>query len=103
LPIETLSRHVAEAHRDILRQDVERFRLSSEQHEKRHGERRDMLLRLEIELQAAGAQGLEERRAELARDLPQAERRCKNTSTVTCNCCSRRPVWRLTKISAPAH
>ncbi len=73
--IELLARQVAEAHPDILRQDVERFRKSAEQHEKRHSERRDALLKLDVELQSAGAQGLEERRAELSRDLAQAQRR----------------------------
>jgi DNA repair exonuclease SbcCD ATPase subunit len=73
--IEALARQFAEARPEILRQDVERFRLSAEQHEKIFHERRDLLMRLEVELQAAGAQGLEERRAELARDLAQARRR----------------------------
>lgn len=73
--IETLAKQVDAARPDILQQDIERFRNSADQHEKRHAERRDTLLRLEVELQAAGAQGLEERRAELARDLAQAQRR----------------------------
>ncbi|OYY93850.1 MAG: GTP-binding protein [Hydrogenophilales bacterium 28-61-23] len=75
--IETLAKQVGEAHPDILRQDVERYGKSAEQHEKRFSERRDTLLRLEVELQAAGARGLEERRAELARDLAQAQRRAE--------------------------
>ncbi|HYE34485.1 AAA family ATPase [Methylocaldum sp.] len=73
--IEALARQLAEARPEILQQDVERFRKSAEQHEKRFNERRDTLLRLEVELQAAGTQGLEERRSELARDLAQAQRR----------------------------
>jgi len=73
--IETLTRQLAEARPEILKQDVERFRLSAEQHEKRFNERRDRLVRLEVELQTEGAQGLEERRAELARDLAQIRRR----------------------------
>jgi hypothetical protein len=73
--IAALRQQVSEARPDILKQDVERFGKSAEQHEKRFGERRDTLLRLEVELQAAGAQGLEERSAELARDLAQAQRR----------------------------
>lgn len=73
--IETLTRQIAEANPDILRQDVERFRKSAEQLEKQHAERRDLLMRLEVELQTTGAQGLEERRAEAARDLEQAQRR----------------------------
>jgi DNA repair exonuclease SbcCD ATPase subunit len=75
--IEALAAQLAEARPDILRQDVERYRKSAEQHEKSFSERRDALLRLEVELQAAGAQGLEERRAERARDLAQARRRAE--------------------------
>lgn len=73
--IETQSRQIAEANPDILRQDVERFRKSAEQLEKQHAERRDLLMRLEVELQTTGAQGLEERQAGAARDLEQAQRR----------------------------
>jgi chromosome segregation ATPase len=73
--IAALQQEVSEARPDILKQDVERFGRSAEQHEKRFGECRDTLLRLDVELQAAGAQGLEERSAELARDLAQAQRR----------------------------
>ena len=75
--LEALRKQVSEARPEILRQDIERFRKSAEQHEKAFSERRDTLLRLEVELQAAGAQGLEERRAELARDLAQAQRRAQ--------------------------
>lgn len=73
--IEALSQQLAEARPDILKQDVERFRRSAEQLEKHFNERRDRLTRLEVELQTAGAQGLEERRAELARDHAQSQRR----------------------------
>jgi len=73
--IEARARQVAEASPDLLRQDVERYRKSAEQHEKSYAERRDTLMRLEVELQTTGAQGLEERRAEAARDLEQARRR----------------------------
>lgn len=73
--IETLARQVAEANPGILQQDVERFRTSAGQLEKQHAERRDLLVRLEVELQTTGAQGLEERRAEAARDQEQVRRR----------------------------
>ena len=73
--IEALSRQVTEANPDIIQQDVERFRASAAQLERQHAERRDALMRLEVELQAAGAQGLEERRAEAARDQEQVRRR----------------------------
>lgn len=72
--VEELVAQVAQARPDILRQDIDRFRKSAEQHENQFGQRRDMLVRLDVELQAAGAQGLEERHAELARDHAQAQR-----------------------------
>lgn len=73
--IDTLSQQIAAARPDILAQDVARYRASADELEKRHAERRDQLVRLEVELQAEGAQGLEERRAELARDHAHARRR----------------------------
>jgi len=73
--IEALARQVAEASPELLRQDVERFRRSAGLLERQHAERRDLLMRLEVELQTTGARGMEERRAELARDLEQAHRR----------------------------
>lgn len=78
--IDALQEEVRQARREILAQDVERFGKSAEEHERRHGERRDMLMRLEVELESAGAQGLEESRAELARDLAQAQRRAEELS-----------------------
>src|SRR5690606_15804625 len=66
---------IEQAHPEVLSQDVERFRLSAQQQEKQFRERRDTLLRLEVELQSAGALGLEERLAELERDHAQALRR----------------------------
>jgi chromosome segregation ATPase len=65
----------AEARTDILAQDVERFGRSAEQLEKSCNQRRDELTRLDVELQTAGAMGLDERRAGLARDHAQAVRR----------------------------
>jgi len=73
--IEARARQVAEANPDILQQDVERYRTSAGQLEKQHAARRDTLMRLEVELQTTGAQGLEERRAEAARDQEQVRRR----------------------------
>ncbi len=72
---EELTRQVQEAHPDVLAQDVERFRKSAEQVEKEHSERAARLMRLEVELQSAGARGLEERRAERIRDRDQNDRR----------------------------
>jgi hypothetical protein len=71
---DALERQVSQARPDILRQDIERYRRSAEQHEKRHAERRDAVFKLEAELQVAGARGLDERHAELSRDLAQAQR-----------------------------
>ncbi|HRP96119.1 MAG TPA: AAA family ATPase [Rhodocyclaceae bacterium] len=73
--IDALSQQIAAARPDILAQDVARYRASADELEKRHAERRDQLVRLEVELQTEGAQGLEERRAELARDHAHASRR----------------------------
>lgn len=73
--VKTKADEVAQARPDILKQDVERFQRSAEQLEKSFEERKTALLRLEVELESAGAQGLEERRAALARDLAQAARR----------------------------
>ena len=69
-----LQQQLDAARPDILRQDIERLRLSAQQYEHRFNERRDELLRLEVALQAAGAQGLEERRAQAAAELEQAAR-----------------------------
>lgn len=73
--IEAKTREIEQAHPGILKQDIERYRRSAEQHEKSFNDRREKLMRLDIELQAAGARGLEERHAELLRDHAQAERR----------------------------
>ncbi|HNQ76313.1 MAG TPA: GTP-binding protein, partial [Pseudothauera hydrothermalis] len=70
-----LERQLAAARPEILQQDVERLRASAEQLERQHHERRERLLRLEVALQTEGARGLDERRAELARDHAQAARR----------------------------
>ncbi|ALM85771.1 AAA family ATPase [Bordetella sp. N] len=72
--VENLLAQVQQARPDILKQDLERYRRSAEQLEQAFHQRRDTLLRLDVELQAAGARGLEERQAEIARDLTQARR-----------------------------
>lgn len=73
--VASLETQLLHARPDILAQDVERFRRSADQHEKRFTERREALLRLDAELQAVGAQGLDERHAEQSRDLAQLQRR----------------------------
>src|SRR5690606_37595208 len=66
--IKDLLAQIEAARPDILRQDVERYTRSAEQHERRHAERRERIARLEAALQADGAQGLDERHAECRRD-----------------------------------
>ena len=73
--VDDLERQIEAARPDFLKQDVERYRRSAEQLEKRFAERRDRLLKLEVELEAAGALGLDEARAGIDRDLAQARRR----------------------------
>ncbi|OZI37087.1 hypothetical protein CAL29_01230 [Bordetella genomosp. 10] len=75
--VESLLAQVEQARPDILKQDLERYRRSAEQLEQAFHQRRDALMRLDVELQAAGARGLEERQAEIARDLAQARRRAQ--------------------------
>jgi DNA repair exonuclease SbcCD ATPase subunit len=75
LRIADLTRRLDAARPQTLAQDVERYTRSAEQVERTFAQRRDALTVLEVELQAAGAQGLDERRAGLARDLAAAERR----------------------------
>jgi len=71
----TMRQQIGAANPDFLRQDIERFGKSAAQLEKRFHERRDEIMRIEIELQSAGAQGQEEQRAEWLRDFAQAQRR----------------------------
>lgn len=73
--IETKAKEVEKARPDILKQDIDRYRRSAEQHERSFNDRRERLMRIDVELETSGAQGLEERRAELLRDRIQAERR----------------------------
>lgn len=75
LRIADLTRQLDAARPQTLAQDVERYTRSAEQIERSFAQRRDALTVLEVELQTAGAQGLDERRAGLARDLAAAERR----------------------------
>lgn len=75
--IKDLLAQIEAARPDILRQDVERYTRSAEQHERRHAERRERIARLEAALQADGAQGLDERHAECRRDAEQAARRVR--------------------------
>ena len=60
----------------ILQQDVERFERSAKQLEAAHGLRAGEINRLEAELEAKGALGLEEVTADKQRELDQVRRRC---------------------------
>lgn len=60
----------------ILQQDVERFERSAKQLEAAHGLRAGEINRLEAELEAKGALGLEEVAADKQRELDQVRRRC---------------------------
>ncbi|WP_347558656.1 AAA family ATPase [Robbsia sp. KACC 23696] len=66
---------IAQARPDILRQDIARFARSAEQHEQQHDARGKALLKLEVSLEAAGAQGLDEQAADVARAFGEAARR----------------------------
>ena len=68
---------VDSARPDILGQDVERFRRSAEQAERALSERQSNMLLLQGKLEEAGAQGLEEERAEVAVRADAADRRHK--------------------------
>lgn len=73
--VETLDAQVRAARPDVLLQDIKRWRSSAEALERAYDERRGRIERLEAELQALGAQGLEEKRADVARELEQTHRR----------------------------
>lgn len=73
--IEASSAKLAQAQSDFLAQDVARYRRSAEQAERQFSDRHMKLTRLEGEVQAAGADGWDEQRAETVRDLEQAEQR----------------------------
>ncbi|WP_438332245.1 AAA family ATPase [Burkholderia pseudomallei] len=73
--IETLDAQVGAARPDVLLQDIKRWRASADALERAYDERRVRIERFEAELQALGAQGLEEKRADVARELEQTRRR----------------------------
>ncbi|OMG71451.1 AAA family ATPase [Burkholderia ubonensis] len=73
--IATLETKISAARPDLLIQDIKRWRASAEALERAYDDRRVRIERLEAELQALGAQGLEEKRADVARELEQTRRR----------------------------
>lgn len=60
----------------VLQQDVERFERSAKQLEVAHAQRAGEIIRLEADLEAKGALGLEEVAADKQRELDQVGRRC---------------------------
>ncbi len=60
----------------VLQQDVERFERSAKQLEAAHAQRAGEIIRLEADLEAKGALGLEEVAADKQRELDQVGRRC---------------------------
>jgi energy-coupling factor transporter ATP-binding protein EcfA2 len=60
----------------VLKQDVERFEQSARKLEAAHGQRASEIIRLEADLEAKGALGLEEAAADKQRELDQVGRRC---------------------------
>lgn len=60
----------------VLQQDVERFERSAKQLEAAHAQRASEIIRLEADLEAKGALGLEEVAADKRRELDQVGRRC---------------------------
>lgn len=73
--IEELEAQVSAARPELLLQDIKRWRASAEALERAYDERRVRIERLEAELQALGAQGVEEKRADVLRELEQTRRR----------------------------
>ena len=60
----------------ILRQDVERFEQSARRLESAHSQRASEIIRLEADLEAKGALGLEEAAADQQREFDEVGRRC---------------------------
>jgi energy-coupling factor transporter ATP-binding protein EcfA2 len=73
--LETLEAKISAARPEVLLQDIKRWRASAEALERAYDDRRVRIERLEAELQALGAQGLEEKRADVERELEQTRRR----------------------------
>ncbi|MDH1379661.1 AAA family ATPase [Comamonas aquatica] len=74
--VDALAEQLRTLNVSILQQDVERFERSAKQLEAAHGQRAGEIIRLEAELEAKGALGLEEVAADKQRELDQVSRRC---------------------------
>lgn len=73
--IEDYQKHIDSVRPDILRQDIQRYAASAQQLEQAHVQRERDIFTLQVELQAAGAQGTEEQRSILAGKLGLVQRR----------------------------
>lgn len=74
--VDALAEQLRTLNVSVLQQDVERFELSAKQLEAAHGQRAGEIIRLEAELEAKGALGLEEVAADKQRELEEVGRRC---------------------------
>jgi hypothetical protein len=72
----SLSEQLRTLNVSVLQQDVERFERSARQLEAAHAQRAGEIIRLEADLEAKGALGLEELAADKQRELDQVKRRC---------------------------
>lgn len=72
---DAIAQELKQVNLPLLQQDVDRYARSAQQGEEAHERRRQEITRLEVELETKGALGLEEQRAECARELQAASRR----------------------------
>ncbi|WP_175907306.1 MULTISPECIES: AAA family ATPase [Burkholderia] len=74
--VDALAEQLRSLNMSVLQQDVERFERSAKQLEAAHALRAGEIIRLEADLEAKGALGLEEVAADKQRELDQVGRRC---------------------------
>lgn len=74
--VDALAAQLRSLNMSVLQQDVERFERSAKQLEAAHAQRAGEIIRLEADLEAKGALGLEEVAADKQRELDQVGRRC---------------------------
>jgi hypothetical protein len=74
--VEALAEQLRTLNVALLQQDVERFERSAKQLESAYAQRGSDIIRLEADLEAKGALGLEEAAADKQRELDHMERRC---------------------------
>lgn len=74
--VDALAEQLRTLNVSVLQQDVERFERSAKQLEAAHAQRAGEIIRIEADLEAKGALGLEEVAADKQRELDQVARRC---------------------------